>query len=278
MGNGATSFALSKRSQPQPPSPQPPPQLNSLGIAVTSESYEYLKNLVPQLKREAQDWESKADCLETEVLTLRRELKAREQEVHRLQREVHKLKLYSAYYRAMVSELSGAKHPWTSWPRAVSRSIPRKFRPPHTEDWDDPVQAGYPGRQELSPPPFPVSLVGPIQGDYVPSTYPGLYPGLFTSVHRSDLAISTLPPHTLLNVQVSTVALKRLTARKARPRAKAREPRTPEAPNPKARTPPRFQRHHSSAIELTAPQSSTHFWDAGHHEQAHDVGFRPSPV
>nr|CAD7261943.1 unnamed protein product [Timema shepardi] len=244
MGNGATSFALSKRSQPQPPSPQPP-QVNSLGIAVTSESYEYLKNLVPQLKREAQDWESKADCLETEVLTLRRELKAREQEVHRLQREVHKLKveLYSAYYRAMVSALSGAKHPWTSWPRAVSRSIPRKFRPPHTEGWDDPVQAGYPGRQELSPPPFPVSLVGPIQGDYV-----------------------------------STVALKRLTARKARSRAKARRPRTPEAPNPKARTPPRFQRHHSSAIEITAPQSSTHFWDAGHHEQAHDVGFRPSPV
>jgi hypothetical protein len=58
-----------------------------------SEDYEYLKGLVPQLKREAKDWEAKSDSLETEVLELRRKLRVREQEVMRLQREVHKLKV-----------------------------------------------------------------------------------------------------------------------------------------------------------------------------------------
>jgi hypothetical protein len=57
------------------------------------EDYDYLKGLVPQLKREAKTWEAKSDSLETEVLELRRELKMREQEVVRLQREVHKLKV-----------------------------------------------------------------------------------------------------------------------------------------------------------------------------------------
>ena len=57
------------------------------------EEYDYLKGLVPQLKREAKNWEAKSDSLETEVLELRRELKMREQEVVRLQREVHKLKV-----------------------------------------------------------------------------------------------------------------------------------------------------------------------------------------
>ena len=57
------------------------------------EDYDYLKGLVPQLKREAKNWEAKSDSLETEVLELRRELKMREQEVVRLQREVHKLKV-----------------------------------------------------------------------------------------------------------------------------------------------------------------------------------------
>ena len=57
------------------------------------EDYDYLKGLVPQLKREAKNWEAKSDSLETEVLELRRELKMREQDVIRLQREVHKLKV-----------------------------------------------------------------------------------------------------------------------------------------------------------------------------------------
>ncbi|XP_021934867.1 cGMP-dependent protein kinase, isozyme 1 isoform X2 [Zootermopsis nevadensis] len=56
------------------------------------EEYGYLKGLVPQLKREAKDWEAKSDSLEAEVFGLRRELRMREQEVIRLQREVHKLK------------------------------------------------------------------------------------------------------------------------------------------------------------------------------------------
>jgi hypothetical protein len=56
------------------------------------EGYDYLKGLVPQLKREAKDWEAKSDSLEAEVLELRRKLRMREQEIMRLQREVHKLK------------------------------------------------------------------------------------------------------------------------------------------------------------------------------------------
>jgi hypothetical protein len=57
------------------------------------EDYDYLMVLVPQLKREAKDWEAKSDSLETEVLELRKELRMREQEVIRLQREVHKLRV-----------------------------------------------------------------------------------------------------------------------------------------------------------------------------------------
>ncbi|KAJ9599371.1 hypothetical protein L9F63_010133, partial [Diploptera punctata] len=57
-----------------------------------NQDYEYLRGLVPQLKREAKEWETKSDSLEAEVIELRRELKIREQEVLRLQREVHKLK------------------------------------------------------------------------------------------------------------------------------------------------------------------------------------------
>nr|CAD7398119.1 unnamed protein product [Timema cristinae] len=46
----------------------------------------------------------------------------------------------------------GAKHLWTSWSREVPRSVP-----PHPEGWDDPDQAGYPGRPELAPPPLPLT-------------------------------------------------------------------------------------------------------------------------
>nr|CAD7589770.1 unnamed protein product [Timema genevievae] len=66
--------------------------------------------------------------------------------------------------------------------------------------------------------------------------------------------------HALLTVRVSTGALKRLSARTTRPR-----------------TPSRCQRHHSSVIKLTTPQSPTHFWAAAS-RQARDVGFQPSPV
>nr|CAD7409069.1 unnamed protein product [Timema cristinae] len=39
--------------------------------------------------------------------------------------------------------------------RAISSSVPKKLQPPHSEGWDDPVQAGYPGRGELTPSPLP---------------------------------------------------------------------------------------------------------------------------
>jgi hypothetical protein len=72
------------------------------------EDYDYLKGLVPQLKREAKDWEAKSDSLETEVLELRRKLRMREQEVMRLQREVHKLKV-SATQHFFVTAFKGRR-------------------------------------------------------------------------------------------------------------------------------------------------------------------------
>jgi hypothetical protein len=74
---------------------QKPTHIGSSNVFRVSQSgeYDYLKGLVPQLKREAKDWEAKSDSLEAEVLGLRRELRMREQEVVRLQREVHKLKV-----------------------------------------------------------------------------------------------------------------------------------------------------------------------------------------
>jgi hypothetical protein len=62
------------------------------------EDCDYLKGLVPQLRREAKDWEAKSDSLEAEVLELRRKLRIRDQEVMRLQREVHKLKASAIQY------------------------------------------------------------------------------------------------------------------------------------------------------------------------------------
>lgn len=59
------------------------------------DDYDYLRGLVPQLRRDAAEWQNKAEALGAEVLGLRRELKNREQEVLRLQREVHKLKVRS---------------------------------------------------------------------------------------------------------------------------------------------------------------------------------------
>jgi hypothetical protein len=76
------------------------------------EDYDYLKGLVPQLKREAKDWEAKSDSLEAEVLGLRRELRMREQEVVRLQREVHKLKVSTTYFVCSNLTLKSATVEW----------------------------------------------------------------------------------------------------------------------------------------------------------------------
>ena len=86
----AGSLQYAENGHPQKASPGG--YTNSFRI-LQPEDYDYLKGLVPQLKREARNWEAKSDSLETEVLELRRELKMREQEVVRLQREVHKLKV-----------------------------------------------------------------------------------------------------------------------------------------------------------------------------------------
>ncbi|XP_049813957.1 cGMP-dependent protein kinase, isozyme 1 isoform X1 [Schistocerca nitens] len=70
----------------QSPPPPPPPAV------VFPEDYEYLRGLVPQLKREIKELEGKTDSLGAEVVDLRRQLATKEQQVLRLQREVHKLK------------------------------------------------------------------------------------------------------------------------------------------------------------------------------------------
>lgn len=80
------------------------------------EDYDYLKGLVPQLKREAKDWEAKSDSLEAEVLELRRKLRMREQEVMRLQREVHKLKVSATQHLVfLVVCCSSQQRPKASW-------------------------------------------------------------------------------------------------------------------------------------------------------------------
>nr|CAD7266855.1 unnamed protein product [Timema shepardi] len=77
----------------------------------------------------------------------------------------------SEHSRSII--VHGAKHPWTSWAGAVSRSVPIKPQPPHPETWDDPVQAGYPGRQELTPPPLPVTHWLDQHRGLVPPAHPG---------------------------------------------------------------------------------------------------------
>jgi hypothetical protein len=98
------------------------------------DDYDYLKGLVPQLKREAKNWEAKSDSLETEVLELRRELRMREQEVVRLQREVHKLKVGDdlACSNDLVTVCKGER-PTGCYlaPGASSRAAVRMQDPPH---------------------------------------------------------------------------------------------------------------------------------------------------
>nr|CAD7432538.1 unnamed protein product [Timema monikensis] len=142
--------------------------------------------------------------------------------------------------------LRSAKQAWTSRPIAVSRSVLKNLLPPHREGWDDPDQAGYPGRRELTTPPLPVTRDGP-----------GWQPELFH--FRSQKGGAHVLAHALLTVQVSTGALKWLTTRTTQ-NPKAQNPRSPDPP---AWTPLHCQFHHSSAFKLTAPQSLlTHFWAA----------------
>nr|CAD7598001.1 unnamed protein product [Timema genevievae] len=78
------------------------------------------------------------------------------------------------------------------------------------------------------------------------------------------IRLDTQGAHALLTVQVSTRALKRLTAQTVRPRPTGLEPQEPRprSPDPKARTLLHCQHHHSLAIKLAAPQSPTCFWAA----------------
>lgn len=56
------------------------------------QDYQYLCNLVPELKTELKERESRLDLYQTETLELKRRLKKRDEEIGRLQREIHKLK------------------------------------------------------------------------------------------------------------------------------------------------------------------------------------------
>ena len=58
------------------------------------DDYQYLCNLVPELKTELKERESRLDLYQTETLELKRRLKKRDEEIGRLQREIHKLKVF----------------------------------------------------------------------------------------------------------------------------------------------------------------------------------------
>ncbi|XP_044737413.1 cGMP-dependent protein kinase, isozyme 1-like [Chrysoperla carnea] len=60
--------------------------------SVMSEDYEYLKTVVPHLRKELQNWEDKAKCLENEIFEVREKLQRKDSEILKLQREIHKLK------------------------------------------------------------------------------------------------------------------------------------------------------------------------------------------
>nr|CAD7199055.1 unnamed protein product [Timema douglasi] len=52
-------------------------------------------------------------------------------------------------WTALIFNVLRQHYARTSWPRAVSRSVPKKLQPSHPEGWDDPDQAGYPGSHAL---------------------------------------------------------------------------------------------------------------------------------
>ena len=62
------------------------------------EDYQYLCNLVPELKTELKERESRLDLYQTETLELKRRLKKRDEEIGRLQREIHKLKVRHFFF------------------------------------------------------------------------------------------------------------------------------------------------------------------------------------
>lgn len=57
------------------------------------DDYEYLCSLVPELKGELKERETRLELYQTETLELKRRLKKRDEEIGRLQREIHKLKV-----------------------------------------------------------------------------------------------------------------------------------------------------------------------------------------
>nr|CAD7593940.1 unnamed protein product [Timema genevievae] len=79
----------------------------------------------------------------------------------------------------------------------------------------------------------------------------------------------------LLTVRASTGALKWRGAG-PEPQEHGSGSPEPQEPDPKARTPPRCQNHHSSAFKHTAPQNPTHCW-ATTTRQACDVGLGAQP-
>lgn len=58
-----------------------------------SEDSEYMKTIVPHLKKEGQQWEEKVNELDLEVIDLRQKLIQRDALILKLQREIHKLKV-----------------------------------------------------------------------------------------------------------------------------------------------------------------------------------------
>lgn len=68
---------------------------SAAGAKNVPQDYQYLCNLVPELKTELKERESRLDLYQTETLELKRRLKKRDEEIGRLQREIHKLKVRS---------------------------------------------------------------------------------------------------------------------------------------------------------------------------------------
>lgn len=83
--------AMNSSSSSTPASGQP--QVKSV-----PDDYQYLCSLVPELKAELKERESRLDLFQTETLELKRRLKKRDEEIGRLQREIHKLKVPYLHY------------------------------------------------------------------------------------------------------------------------------------------------------------------------------------
>ena len=57
------------------------------------DDYEYLCNLVPELKTELKERETRIEAFQTEMMELKRRLKKKDDDIGKLQREIHKLKV-----------------------------------------------------------------------------------------------------------------------------------------------------------------------------------------